>query len=126
MLQLLIEYGIVCILMIPLGFIVLKWTYWGLAILLPICGTHLMLESKDVGETWSVGIDAILNMWTLYPRVIQSMISQGSQSGDALTLIVYTVIGILPLFPFAVGVGLAVVYYPDLWLFGYILGLIFR
>lgn len=126
MLQLLLEYSVVCLLMIPLGFVVTKWTYWGAAILLPICGTHLMLENKDAGETWSVGIDAILNMWTLYPRVLQAMVQQGSANGDLLNLLIYALVGFLPLIPFSVGVGLAVVYYPDLWIAGYMLGLIFR
>ncbi|WP_460918315.1 hypothetical protein [Salinarchaeum chitinilyticum] len=112
--------------MVPLGFVSVKLTYWGLAIVTAISGSYTMLESKDAADVWATGFDTTLNIWTFAPRVIDSMITHGAQSGDPMTLIIYSLVGILPIIPYGVGVALGLLYYPDLWWAGFIWGLIFR
>ncbi|WP_408956669.1 hypothetical protein [Natrinema sp. 74] len=114
MLEYLIDYTLVCFGVLVAGFLTTKISLYGLLTTAVVWVCYTMVPSLSsatvIGTMWPRFID----LWTLYPRIIEMMLSQGWAEFGMLGAVIYGLISIMPLFPYISGLISGLFFWPEL------------
>lgn len=114
MFDLLLEYALICIAMLIIGFTSVKLSIYGLLTTVVLWVCYLLTPGLDSATVWSTMMPRFIDLWLFYPMFIHRMLDLGWADYGALGAGLYALVAILPVIPYVSGVVSGFIFWPEL------------
>lgn len=114
MLDVLGQYAVLCFAMVFVGFLSVKFFVYGTITTGVLSIIYNLLPGFDGATVLNTMWPRLLAIWTIYPRLLDHMLTVGGAEHGVLGMIIYGIVAVGPVIPYIAGIIFGFLAWPEL------------